>query len=173
MITIDKTDALYKFLLGLGVDEIESTYLDLASAGRYKREDVIKYWSETFRPSATEDVEEKELEKILDYFVDLKKIKKIGTSDLKPILKEYKETKNQALKEKIINSQLKDILYMCVNYCSLHKNDDIQDVVQLANIGLLNALEKYDDKTKIDFKDYIVYYTRKIIIEEFGEKKNG
>jgi len=173
VITIDKTDALYKYLHGLGVIDIEKEYQELASLGRYKKQDVFQYWYETFRPSATEEVDEQELVKILDYYTDLKHIKKIGTSDLKPMLKEYLETKADKIKDKIISSQLKDVLYMCVNYCSLHKDADIQDVIQIANIGLLEALNNYNIDAKIDFKDYILYYVRKNIIEEYGEKNNG
>ena len=106
-------------------------------------------------------------------YLDLKSVKKISATELKTLLKEYKQTNSQELKNKIINSQLKDLLYMCVNYCSLHKDEDIQEVVQIANIGLLTALEKYKVESKLDFKDYIIYFVRKTIIEEFGEKKNG
>lgn len=173
MITIDKKDALYKYLHGLNIEDIEEEYISLAKSGRYRREDVLKFWSETFRPSLTEEVDDSELEKILDYYLDLKTVKKISGTELKSLLKEYKQTNSQELREKIINSQLKDLLYMCVNYCSLHKDEDIQEVVQIANIGLLTALDKYDAEAKIDFKDYIIYYVRKTIIEEFGEKKNG
>lgn len=173
MITIDKKDALYKYLHDLDIDDIEEEYSNLAKQGRYTRVDVIQLWSETFRPSLTEEVDESELEKILDYYLDVKSVKKISATELRSLLKEYKQTNSQELKNKIVNSQLKDLLYMCVNYCSLHKNEDIQEVVQIANIGLLTALEKYNVESKLDFKDYIIYYVRKTIIEEFGEKKNG
>lgn len=173
MITIDKKDALYKYLCALGVDDPETEYLSLASGGRYKRSDVIQYWSELFRFSLTDEVDEAELEKILDYYLDLKTLKKMSSSELKSCLKEYKQNGGQELKDKIISAQLKDVLYMCVNYCSLHKDKDIQEVVQMGNMGLLLALENYNVDAKIDFKDYIIYYVRKTILEEFGEKENG
>jgi len=171
MISIDKTDALYKYLQGLGVEDINETYTDLATAGRYKREDIISFWSEFFRPSITQDLDESELEKVVDYYVDLKTAKKLSSTQLKQALKEYKATKNIQIKEQIINSQLKDVLYMCLNYCSTYKQNDVQDIVQIANIGIIYALEKYNETAKIDFKDYLIYYIRKTIIEEFGEKE--
>ncbi len=172
MIKIDKTDALYKYLTALKVDDIDEVYLELAENGRFKLDDVRTYFRETFRPSQTEDISENELEKVLDYYVDIKKVKHLNSKTLKEKLVEYKQTNDKNIKEMIINSQLKDILYLCLNYLTLHKDIDIQDIVQIANIGLIEAIEKYDEKAKIEFKDYMVYYIRKNIMD-YEEKTNG
>ena len=73
MIKIDKTDALYKYLLALGVEDIEQVYIELAGNGRFKLDDVRQYFRSTFAPSQTEDIPEEELEKVLDYYVDIKR----------------------------------------------------------------------------------------------------
>ena len=91
---------------------------------------------------------------------------------VKELLEEYKHTKQPILREKIINSQLKDILYLCLNYKTLHKDVDVQDLIQIASIGLIEAIEKYNEAAKIEFIDYVVYYVRKNI-KEFEEKTNG
>ena len=173
MINIDKNDTLYKYLTALKIENIDEVYLELAQNGRFKLDDVRAYFRETFRPSQTEDLDEKELEKVLDYYIDIKKIKNLNTKSLREKLIEYKQTKNEIVKEQIINSQLKDILYLCLNYSTLHKNVDIQDLIQVANLGLIEAIEKYDEKSRVDFKDYIVYYVRENINESFKEKTNG
>lgn len=172
MIKIDKTDALYKYLTALKVENIDDVYIELAKNGRFKLDDVRAYFRETFRPSQTEDVSEEELEKVLDYYVDIKRVKHLNSKSLKDKLKQYKQTKNENLREQIINSQLKDILYLCLNYSTLHKNVDIQDLIQVANLGLIEAIEKYDEKSKLEFKDYLVYYIRENI-KDFEEKTNG
>ena len=173
MITIDKKDALYKYLTALKVDNIDEVYLELAQNGRFKLDDVRQYFRETFRPSQTEDVDEKELEKVLDYFVDIKKVKHFNSQQLRKLLEEYKKNKDIKIREWIINSQLKDILYLCLNYSTMHKQVDIQDLVQTANIGLMTAVEKYDPTAKVEFKDYMVYYIREAIKENYEEKTNG
>ncbi|MBO5954347.1 MAG: hypothetical protein J6Q13_00075 [Clostridia bacterium] len=173
MITIDKKDNLYKYLTGLKVENIDEVYLELAKNGRFKLDDVRQYFRATFEPSQTEDVLESELEKILDYYVDLKKVKHLNSKALKEKLAEYKQTGSEKVKEQIINSQLKDILYLCLNYSTLHKDVDIQDLVQVANLGLIEAIEKYDETARLEFKDYMVYYIRKNINNEFKEKTNG
>lgn len=172
MITIDKKDSLYKYLLALDAENVEELYVELANNGRFHLDDVRAYFYEIFRPSNTEDVKEEELERILDYYVDLKTIKHLNSKALKDKLVEYKQTKNAKIREEIINSQLKDVLYLCLNYVTLHKDADVQDLVQIANIGLMEAIEKYNETAKIEFKDYLIYYTRKNI-KEFEEKTNG
>ena len=173
MITIDKNDGLYKYLTALKVENIDEVYLELAQNGRFKLDDVRSYLRETFRPSQTEDVSEEELEKVLDYYIDIKRVKHLNSQQLKKLLEEYKNTGDLKVKELIINSQLKDILYLCLNYSTLHKDADIQDLVQIANIGLLEAIEKYDPNARVEFKDYMVYYIRKNVKNEFEEKTNG
>ena len=172
MIKIDKTDALYKYLTSLRVDDIDNVYLELANNGRFKLDDVRAYFRETFRPSQTEDVSETDLEKVLDYYVDIKNVKHMSSKVLKDKLVEYKQTNDNKIKTEIVNAQLKDTLYLCINYSTLHKDVDIQDLVQVANIGILEAIERYDEKAKIDFKDYMIYYLRENI-KNFEEKTKG
>ena len=171
MVQIDKTDALYKYLTNLGVD-VDATYTELAKNGRYKLSDVKQYFREIFTPSQTKDIDESELEKLLDYYIDLKKIKNLNSTELKTCLLKYKESGSVEIRDLIINSQLKDILYLCINYKTLHEDVDIQDLVQVANIGLLTAIEKYNEKAKIDFKDYVTYWVREIILKEFEGEIN-
>jgi len=173
VITIDKKDNLYKYLKGLQVENIDEVYLELAQNGRFKLDDVRQYFRATFAPSQTEDILESELEKVLDYYVDIKKLKHLNSKALKDKLTEFKQTKNEKIKTEIINSQLKDILYLCLNYSTLHKNIDVQDLVQVANLGLIKAIEKFEPMAKIEFKDYMVYYIRESIKNEYEEKDNG
>ena len=169
MVQIDKTDKLYSYLTNLGVDEIDKEYVELAQNGRYNINDIRQYYRQDFIPSSTEEVKEDEIEKVLDYYIDLKSIKHLNVSQIKKLLEEYKQTKQAKLKDMIINSQLKDILFLCLNYTTFHKKLDIQDLVQIANLGLLEAIEKYMPESRLEFKDYVIYYVRKNI-KEFEEK---
>lgn len=171
MINIDQTDTLYKFLKTVGAEDIETEYLELASNGRYSITDIRKYLKSKFDPSLTKELDEKELEKILDYYIDIKKFKRISKKELKNLLEMYYDTQDDSIKNIILTSCLKDVLCLCINYYTMHQDVDIQDLVQIANIGIITALNKYKPKSKIDFNDYILYWTRKEIIKEFEEKK--
>lgn len=172
MIQIDKSDKLYNYLLNLGVDNIEDVYLELANNGRYNLNDVRQYFRQDFAPSNTQDIDDSELEKVLYYYIDLKHTKRLNSTQIKKLLEQYKQTNNQEIKDLIVNSQLKDVLYLCLNYTTLHKQIDVQDLVQVANLGLLEAINKYIPEAKIDFKDYLIYYVRKSV-KVYEEKNNG
>lgn len=172
MIQIDKNDKLYKYLTNLGVEDVDKTYIELAQEGRYNLDDVRQFFRQDYIPSSTQEIDEKEIEKILDYYIDLKSVKTFNSTQVKKLLENYKQTGDEQVKELIINSQLKDVLYLCLNYSTLHNKLDLQDLVQIANLGLLEAIEKYNTNAKIDFKDYIIYYVRKSI-KEYEEKTNG
>ena len=172
MIQIDKNDKLYKYLTNLGVEDVDKAYIELAKEGRYNLDDVRQFFRQDYIPSSTQEIDEKEIEKILDYYIDLKSVKTFNSTQLKKLLENYKQTGDEQVKELIVNSQLKDVLYLCLNYSTLHNNVDLQDLVQIANIGLLEAIKKYNINAKIDFKDYIIYYVRKSI-KEYEEKTNG
>ena len=173
MITIDKSDKLYKYLTDLGVDNVDELYIDLAKNGRYSRKDVLNYFHSTFNPSMTKEFDDKELEQVVDYYADIKKYHPIRGAGLNKLLKQYKENSSAELKSLIINSQLKDLLHLCINYKSTHEDVDLQDLVQISSLGLLDALDKYKPDAKINFQDYIIYYVRNRVIKEFEEKKDA
>ncbi len=170
---IDKTDKLYNYLSKLNVDDIDEEYLTFAKMGRYSRKDVQIYCIEKFKPSMTSELDEKELEKVLDYYIDIKNVKPVSTQELNNMLIKYKQSLNRDLREQIINSQLRDVMMMCINYKSHNADIDLQDLIQVANISVLTALDKYEPKNKIAFKDYIVFYLNKAINQEFKEINNG
>ena len=87
-------------------------------------------------------------------------------------LKEYATNHNQTLKHEIVASKLLDVLYMCIDYKTLNKDEDLQDLVQNANIGLLDAVEHYNPKARINFDDYVVFWVRANILKN-KEKNNG
>jgi len=173
VIKIDKTDAMYKYLSALQVDDIDNLYLELAKNGRFKLDDIRAYFRADLQPSQTKDIEEKDLECIVDYYADIKKLKHLNSKALRERLKAYKQTGSHELREEIINSQLKDVMHLCINYSTLHRDIDLTDLIQVANLGLLTAIEKYQADKNVDFKDYLVYYVRENIKNNYEEKRNG
>ena len=171
MIQIDKTDFLYKYLSSLGVKstELDKLYLELAQNGRYKLKDIQAYFNSAFQPSATEDLSEEDLEPILDYYNDIKKIKRPNKTQINNQLKSYYETKDKKLLKEIQTYFLRDVLHLCLNYKTLHKDVDLQDLVQTANIGLNSAIKNYNPNSKLDINNYIIFWIREKI-KELEEK---
>lgn len=171
MIQIDKTDALYKHLSALGVtgEQLNKLYLELAQNGRYKLKDIQSYFYSTFQPSITEDLDEQDLEPILDYYNDIKKLKRPNKTQINNQLKTYYETKDKKLLAELQTYFLLDVLHLCLNYKTLHKDVDLQDLVQTANIGINTAIKKYNPANKLDIKNYIIFWIREKI-KELEEK---
>ncbi len=166
MIEIDKTDKLYSYLTKLGVEDVSRWYTVLAENGRYSPKDVQTYFYSMFQPSLTKEIENEDLEQLVDYYADLKKVKPIKETEFNNLLKRYKQKPTAKDKETIINAKLKELMYLAVNYKTAHPNVNVLDVVQLANVGLLNALDKYNPENKIAFKDYIIYWVMEEINKE-------
>lgn len=167
MIKIDKTDKLYKYLTNLGAEDVDNLYIELAQNGRFHPQDVQTYFYSTFQPSMVNDIEEEVLEQVVDYYSDIKKTKSANSVQVNSALKHYKQSPNDADKKTILHAKLKELLYLAINYKSTHKDVDLQDVVQVANIGLLKALDKYKPDANIAFKDYIIFWVREEINKEF------
>ncbi len=175
MVQIDKTDKLYKYLLGLGEENIDKVYLELAENGIFEHKDIVAYFNSTFE---TIEIDENiELNYILDYFKDVKKLKKLPKNKIRESLVNYYETKDEKIKKDIINSYLEEVLTMAIfyynkakkNYVRKSTADDeltIEDCVSDANIGLIKAIEKYNPKARISFDDYLIYYVRKMLKKE-------
>jgi len=166
VIEIDKTDKLYSYLTKLGVEDVSRWYTVLAENGRYSPKDVQTYFYSMFQPSLTKEIENEDLEQLVDYYADLKKVKPIKETEFNNLLKRYKQKPTAKDKETIINAKLKELMYLAVNYKTAHPNVNVLDVVQLANVGLLNALDKYNPENKIAFKDYIIYWVMEEINKE-------
>lgn len=173
MIKIDKTDFLYKHLTGLGVENIEKEYMRFAKNGISTRQDFKKYIFSLYGDN-NDEINEAELDKIVDFYTDIKKSKKVGKAELVKLLKAYKQDKDREKLNIIINSKLNDIIFVACMYSQKFKGVLLEDIVQTCNIGLMRAIEKYDEKTKISFDDYVEFWISEEIKENYSkEEENG
>jgi len=171
MIEIDKQDFLFKHLqkLGVGENDIEKYYLEFATNGVTNAKDFKDFVFSKLSQNIDDELDEELLKDLLPYFVDLKKVK--VRTDTKKMIKDYTETKDEKLKEQIVNSKLKDVLYLAYLYKTKLPDEDIMDIVQICNIGLLKAIEKFDLNAKITFDDYIHFWINAEIENNFTKEK--
>ena len=176
MIQIDKTDFLYKMLQKLGVDseEIDNKYIEFASYGVTNIKDFNNYLLSALEVVDDNAFDEADLEEVADYYYDLKKVKKIPKTKFVAMLKEYKQTPTVELNEQLINSQLKDVLLIACQYKITHNDLNLSDLVQVGNLGLITALDKYNVDSKVAFETYLNYWVLDAINKEFTQgEKNG
>ena len=167
MIEIDKTDFLYKYLTKLGAENIDELYMEYANNGVSNVADFKKYLYSKYADVVEAEVDEEELKSVVEYYGDIKKIKKISASELNKLLKQYKNNPDEETYSRIINSQLKDILFIAYLYKMKFKEYELLDIIQVCNLGLMKAIEKYDEKARIAFSDYIDFWINQEINATF------
>ena len=177
MIQIDKTDFLYKTLLSLGVEEdaIDDEYMAFATSGITNIKDFNNHLQAMLGMDYIGEFDESWFEEVLDYYKDLKFSKCPAKNKVVGLLKEYKQTKQENLKAEIINSQLKEVLLIACAYKLRHNDINLNDLVQVCNMGLMTAVDKFDVESKLSFETYLNYWILDAISKEFtiGEQKNG
>jgi len=70
----------------------------------------------------------------------------------------YVKTKDPALAERLVMANMRMVVALAHQYCRVQ--DDLRDIVQEGNRGLLLALEKYDPTRGIKFCTYAVWWIR-------------
>ena len=169
MIQIDKSDFLYKTLVNLGVEEdkLEEEYVSFAKQGIINIKDFNNNLQAKLGMDYLGEIDETQFEEIVDYYVDLKHNKTVPKIKVAGLLKEYKQNLDNELKEKIINSQLKDVLLIACAYKLRNSEVDLGDLVQVCNIGLMTALDKYKVEAKMSFEIYLNYWMLDAINKEY------
>lgn len=172
MIQIDKTDYLYKTLKHLGVDEqeIDNKYTTFASQGIITSKDFNNHLQAMLGMEYIGEIDENQFEEIIDYYCDIKKNKSPAKSKTNQLLKQYKQAPTEELRMDIINSQLKDVLLMACAYHLTKPDLNLSDLVQTCNIGLMDAIEKYNINSRISFEIYLNYWVLEAINNEFNKR---
>lgn len=174
MIEIDKTDFLYKRLAKIGSEDIEEDYQEFAQNGINNATDFLDYLMRQYGDDFSKELDEDVLSDMLPFYLDSVKTKKIPQKDFTKRLKEYKKTLNRELLEQLVNTKFEKVMLISALYKNKLPQIDIEDILQTCNIGLLKAIEKYDENARISFDDYIEYWIYKEIkTTYFKEKNNG
>lgn len=177
MIQIDKTDFLYKSLQNLGVDdnEIDAQYMSFAEEGIINAKDFNNNLQAKLGMDYLGDFEDAELEEVVDYYQDLKQNVKIPKTKVLALLKQYKQSGDEKIRIDIINSQLKEVLLIACAYKLRHNDINLNDLVQVCNMGLMTAVDKFKVEAKLSFELYLNYWILDTINKEFtiGEQNNG
>lgn len=173
MIEIDKTDFLYKHLTKLGVEDVDKAYLEFARHGISTLKDFKKHIYSLYGDNFYKEIGSGGLDSVVDFYHDVKISKKVSKQELTRLLKEYKVDGDKEKLELIIDTKLKDMIFMGTMYATQIYETLIEDVVQTCNIGLLKAIQKYDPKSRISFDDYVDYWVSEEIKENYSKEENN
>jgi len=76
------------------------------------------------------------------------------------LIKEYKETNKTEIKNKIIEGNLRLVMYEVNNFSCNDYLINKEDLIQIANLALIEAIEKFDLSKNISFSTYAVSLIR-------------
>ncbi len=176
MIQIDKTDFLYKTLQKLGVNEenLDKEYLAFAGEGASNVKDLNNIIQASLGLDYLGEFDESWFEEVADYYKDLRSYKVPAKSKVVELLKSYKQAPQDKNKTDIINSQLNEVLLIACAYKVSHPDVNLSDLVQICNLGLITAVDKFDVDAKLNFELYLNYWIMEAIKKEFTQgEKNG
>ena len=106
---------------------------------------------------------------IKNYFKDLRKIEQVSGAEQTELAKKAKAGDNAAM-EKLIKCNLRFVLTIAKEY--KYPNVDIEDLINEGNIGLIKAVERFDDTRGFKFISYAVWWIRQSISQFIYENGN-
>lgn len=106
---------------------------------------------------------------IKNYFKDLRKIEQISGAEQTELAKKAKAGDRAAM-DKLIKCNLRFVLTIAKEY--QYGNVDIEDLINEGNIGLIKAVERFDETKGFKFISYAVWWVRQSIMQFIYENGN-
>lgn len=94
----------------------------------------------------------------------------LNRDDLNQYLVKLAQNNDKDAKEKIIEINQKLVIYVARKY--MNRGLDLEDLIQEGNIGLLKAIEKYDETKECKFSNFAIWWIRQGITRSISNKSN-
>lgn len=105
---------------------------------------------------------------VTSYYNDLKKYKPLTKSKEKRLLKKCKKG-NLKAKNEILEANLRFVFDIAKHYTG--RGVPISELISEGNMGLLKAIDKFDDTKNVKFISYAVWWIRQSMLESIKKKK--
>ena len=80
--------------------------------------------------------------------------KKLTTKETYALIDEYQKTKDERIKEKLVNDNIKLVISMTKRF--YNRSDGCDDLFQVGMIGLIKAIENFNTSYDLKFSTYAV-----------------
>lgn len=97
------------------------------------------------------------------YLKEIGKFPVLKPEETLQLINEYLETKDNTIKTKLINHNLRLVVHTAFKYRVLHSN--LMDLIQEGNIGLIKGLDKFDPSENVPLPIYLTYWIRAYILK--------
>lgn len=105
---------------------------------------------------------------VVAYYDDLKKYKPLTRAKERRLLKLCKNG-NLKAKNELIEANLKFVFDVAKHYTG--RGISISDLISEGNIGLIKAIDKFDEEKDVKFISYAVWWIRQAMLEAIKKKK--
>lgn len=102
------------------------------------------------------------------YYNELKKYKPISRKEEKRLIKLYKNGSLMA-KNKLLESNLRFVFDIARKYTG--RGVPICDLISEGNLGLIKALDKFDDSKNVKFISYAVWWVKQAMLDSISKNK--
>lgn len=102
------------------------------------------------------------------YFNEIKNMNPLSKKDERKLWKRYREKNDMQARESLINANLKFVPTVAKHFkgCGL----PLADIIEEGNIGLIQAVDRFDPKKDAKIISYAVWWIRKTILEAIEKK---
>ncbi|MDR2366823.1 MAG: RNA polymerase factor sigma-32 [Deltaproteobacteria bacterium] len=98
------------------------------------------------------------------YLADIRRFKLLNPKEEEKLLKEYKKTGDPEAGTRIVSANLRLVVKIAMEFQS-HWLHNLQDLVQEGNMGLMQALKKFDPTRGVKFSYYAAYWIKAYILK--------
>lgn len=102
------------------------------------------------------------IDAITQYLNDISKYNTYSVEEEQNIFQKYKSTGDINIKNDIINHNLKLVVFAAKKYSNT--GIDLLDIIQFGNIGLMDAIDKYDVNLGYKFSTYALWWIKRAIL---------
>lgn len=106
-----------------------------------------------------EEIQNEEMtlnDSVRQYIKEISRYELFDENHQNELLKKYKETKNQQIKEELIKHNLRLAVFVAKKYAFFCQSMTVLDLIQECSLTLLDAIEKYDIEKGAKFSTYAV-----------------
>ena len=98
------------------------------------------------------------------YLLEVRQFKLLNREEEDRLVKAYKATANSETAQKIITSNLRLVVKIAMDFQS-HWLNNLLDLIQEGNVGLMQALKKFDPGRGVKFSYYASYWIKAYILK--------
>jgi RNA polymerase sigma-32 factor len=96
------------------------------------------------------------------YMASLRNVGRLDRDEEHELAVEYERTHDPEIARKLVTSNLKLVVKLAHEYTRAHKN--LLDLIQEGNVGLVQAVEKYDPHRNVKLSSYAAWWIRAYIL---------